>query len=106
MMFVVLAGAMALGTAAFGWGAVPVLAFAYGVWRGPRKSGALAAGSALLGWGAIMLWTWTQGPLVDLLSALGAIMGLPDVVLLLATGLFPALLAGSAAVVGGAIRRT
>jgi hypothetical protein len=105
MIFVLLTSAMALGTAVFGWVAVPVLAFAYGVWQGPRKSGALAGGGALLGWIVLMVWNWTQGPLADLLSALGEIMGLPSGVLLLATALFPTLLAWSAAVVGGALSR-
>ena len=105
MMLLLLPCAMALGTAALGWWTVPVLGLAYGVWRGPEHAAAVAGGSALLGWSALMVWNWMEGPLAELSESLGAILGLPGWALLLATGLFPAALASTAAVVGAAIRR-
>lgn len=106
MTVLLLTVAMASGTVVFGWGAVPVLALAYGVWRGQGRAGAVAGASALLGWSALMLWNWMEGPLVELSSALGTVMGLPGWALLFVTALFPTLLAWTAAAVGGALRRT
>ncbi len=106
MTLLVLAGAMAVGTAALGWWAVPALGLAYGAWRSADRTAAATAGiSALLAWGALMAWNWWAGPVSELSVSLGAIMGLPGRALLLATLLFPAVLASTAAVVGAAIRR-
>ena len=105
MMVVLLAGAMALGTALLGWWAVPLLGLIYGAWRGTERGTAVAATSAFLGWSVLMAWNWMEGPVAELAGSLGAVMGLPGWALLLATALFPAVLAGTAAVVGAAIGR-
>ena len=51
-----------------------------------------------------MAWNWMEGPVAELAGSLGEVMGLPGWALLLATVLFPAVLAGTAAAVGAAIR--
>jgi len=106
MTLLLLTCAMALGTAALGWWAVPVLGLAYGAWRGGEHPAALAGAGALLGWSALMAWNWMEGPVAELSRSLGAVMGLPGWALLLATAFFPAVLAWTAAVVGAAMRRS
>ncbi len=106
MTLSLLSGSMALGTAVLGWWAVPALALVYGAWRGADRGAAAVAGiGALLAWSALMAWNWYEGPVVELAQSLGAVMGLPGRALLLATLLFPAALAWTAATVGTAIRR-
>lgn len=105
MTVLVLALAMVLGTGLFGWWSVPVLALGYGVWRGEEPAAAFAALAALMAWGALMAWNWLSGPVLALASSLGEVMGLPGWSLLLATLLFPVVLAGAAATLGAAIRR-
>ena len=104
MTILLLTSAMALGTALLGWWAVPLLGLIYGAWRGAERGTAVAAASALLGWSVLMAWNWMEGPVAELSGSLGAVIGLPGWSLLLATALFPAVLAGTAAVVGAAIR--
>lgn len=105
MTVLLLTSAMALGTALLGWWAVPVLGLAYGLWRGTGSAAVEAGGSALMGWSALMAWNWVEGPMVELTSSLGAVMGVPGWALLLTTALFPAVLAGTAATLGSAMRR-
>ena len=104
MTVLLLTSATALGTALLGWWAVPVLGLVYGAWRGAGRAAAVAGGTALAGWSVLMAWNWMEGPVAELSGSLGAVMGLPGWALLLATALFPAVLAGTAAVVGAAIR--
>lgn len=105
MTVLVLAAAMVLGTGLFGWWSVPVLALGFGVWSGEEPAAAFAALAALLAWGTLMAWNWLSGPLLALAGSLGGVMGLPGWSLILATLLFPAVLAGAAATLGAAIRR-
>lgn len=105
MTVLALAAAIVLGTGLFGWWSVPVLALGYGAWRGEETAAAFAALAALLSWGSLMAWNWLSGPVLVLAGSLGSVMRLPGWSLILATLLFPAVLAGAAAALGAAIRR-
>ncbi len=104
MTVLVLAAAMVLGTGLFGWWSVPVLGLGYGAWRGEEPAAAFAALAALLSWGSLMAWNGLSGPVLALAGSLGEVMGLPGWSLILATLLFPAVLAGAAANLGAAVR--
>ncbi len=100
-----LAAAFAAGTAAVGWWAVPVLAFAWGWVADRAKRPALVAGtSALVGWGLLVLWDATGPAFRDVASGVGFVLktgssGFVEIVLL-----FPFLMALSAAGAANALR--
>lgn len=88
----------------FDWYAVAVVGGVCGwflLGRNPVLTSALASG---LAWVSLLAATSLRGPVGELADLLGAIMGLPNIVLYLGVALFPALLAGSAAAVTGAVR--
>jgi hypothetical protein len=98
---VLLAIAMVAATAVGGWWGVLAAAFVWGVWS--RRAGGVAI-AAVCAWGSVLVWTAVSGPLPALVAALGTIAGAPGWVLVVATLVFPAVLAWSAAVVGGVVR--
>ena len=98
---VLLAIAMVAATAVGGWWGVLAAAFVWGAWPGRAGRVAIAAACA---WGSVLVWTAASGPLPALLAALSSIAGAPGWVLIVATLVFPAVLAWSAAVVGGVVR--
>ena len=101
-----LAVAFALGTAVFGWWAVPVLAAAWGVIAHDRRGAPVAAAAGgFAAWLGLLLWTAATGPARELADKLGALLGAPGAGLVALTLLFPALAAWSAAYVGAAIAR-
>ncbi len=104
MTHVALAAVMASGTALGGWWAVPALGFVYGVWRGSEAAPLAASGAAAVSWGALMAFNWIVGPTLALTELLGAVLGVPAWVLPVVTLAFPALLAGTSAAVGSALR--
>lgn len=96
--------AFVLGSLLFDWYAVPIVGGVCGwflIGRSPVLTGALASG---LAWMSLLAATSLRGPVGDLADLLSAIMGVPNIVLYLGVGLFPALLAGSAAAVTGSVR--
>jgi hypothetical protein len=95
-----LAIAMIAATAVGGWWGVAVAAFVWGAWSGRAGGVGIAAVCA---WGSVLVWTGVIGPLPDLVTALGTIVGAPGWVLVVATLVFPGVLAWSAAVVGGVV---
>ena len=95
---------MASGTALVGWWAVPAIGFGYGAWRGSKAAPLAASGAAAVGWAALMIFNLFGGPTIALSELLGAVLGVPMWVLPLATLAFPALLAGTSAAVGSALR--
>ena len=99
-----LAVAIATGTALVGWWAVPALGLAYGVWRGSEAVPLAACAAAAAGWAALMIFNLFGGPTIALSELLGAFLGVPMWVLPLVTLAFPALLAGTSAAVGSALR--
>ncbi|MSR07804.1 MAG: hypothetical protein EXR93_12180 [Gemmatimonadetes bacterium] len=104
LRLVLLGGAIALGTWAFGWLAVPVIAAVWGGWvRDTPRPGLVPATAAGLGWGILLIWTGAVGPLPALVAKLGGITGLPGISWIVATLFFPVALAWSAAVLAGAV---
>jgi hypothetical protein len=95
---IVFAGLVAAGTVAVGWWTVPVLAAVW-VRVAPRARGAVRACmlGAALGWAFLVGWTAVEGPVELLARRAGGVLELPGWGLLVATLLFPALLAGAAA---------
>jgi len=103
--WLVLLAAIALGTAAFGWLAVPVVAAVWGlvapITKGTWWRAAIAGSGA---WAILLLFTATQGPVGELASKVGAVFALPGFAFVLLTLVFPAAMAASAAELAGALR--
>jgi hypothetical protein len=101
MIFIVfVAAAMAALTWLVGWWGVLLAALIIGfVFRDEGGGGWRIAIAAAFAWGGLLLVDASGGPLGPLVQRLAAIMRLPAVVLMIATLLFPALLAWSAATV-------
>jgi hypothetical protein len=97
---VLLAGAMAVGTAAFGWWAVPVIGACWGeiAWR--QRSAAVTAGLAgIIGWAALLALDATRGPLGTLAETLGGLFTVKAIGVYAMTLALPGLLAVTAAIV-------
>ena len=92
-----LAEAFAVATYGIGWWSVPIIAAAWALFSSDAKSARFAALCAAGGWATLLLLDVAKGPVAAMASRLGGVMGVPSVVLLLVTLLFPALLAWSAA---------
>ncbi len=103
---VLLTLAFVVGTAVFGWLAVPLIGLAWDVLTHERGVGGAwtAALAATLAWAALLLWTASQGPAAVLLLTLGRVLHAPPVMLVVLTLIFPAALAWSAAAVGESLR--
>jgi len=81
-----LAIAVALATASGGW------------WTAPIRRPVVGAGvGGALGWALLLGWTALHGPVARLAARVGPIFHAPAWALVLATLLYPALLAGAAA---------
>jgi len=99
-MIIILAGALAivLGTTL---GAPTLTPIMVGIVIGlawPRRAARVAAAAGAIAWGALLLIALLRGGALGTLAAkLGGAMGVPGVVLFLATLLYPAILAASAA---------
>jgi len=100
---VVLALAMALGTAWIGWWAIPVFGAVWGVTRYGAFPAATAAVAAALAWVVLLGITALQGPAGEVSRTVGNAMALPGWFPLLLTVLFPAALGGVAAGLAHAI---
>jgi hypothetical protein len=104
---VILLVAFALATIAVGWWAVPVLGGVWGLVATRSTLPALtAAAAAGLSWAALLGWAAFRGPLLGLADKVGAIVGVPAWGLVAVAVAFPALLAGSAAMLVSALRPT
>ena len=99
-MIIILAGALAivLGTML---GAPTLTPIIVGIVIGlawPRRAARVAAAAGAIAWGALLLIALLRGGAIGTLATkLGGAMGVPGVVLFLATLLYPAILAASAA---------
>ena len=101
---VLLAEAFAVATFGLGWWTVPVIAALYGIASTNPYRARTAALCAVGGWATLLLLDAIKGPVSAMASRLGGVMGLPGVVLLLITLIFPALLAWSAAAIVPSLR--
>lgn len=103
--FLLLTETFAVTTYAFGWWAVPLLAFSWAAFvhtRSPILFATVCAGSA---WAAMLLNDAARGPVNAVGDRFGGILGIPSVVLIATTILFAALLAWSASCVGATVRK-
>lgn len=103
VVVVVLALLFALATRVAGWWAIPLVAFVAGTRERDGASPLLVAVAAALAWGVLLAVAATAAPFGTLLGELAGIMRLPSSALVVLTLLFPALLAWSAAALGGAM---
>jgi hypothetical protein len=105
-IILILAATFAIGTALLGWWAVPVVAGAAGYLLGRNRAPGILAGiGAALAWGGILLSYRVIGlPIGVLTRRLAGAMQLPQTGLVTLSILFPALLAGAAAALGGHMR--
>lgn len=102
---VMLAAAFAAGTAAVGWWAVPVIAFAWGWIADRAKRPALVAGtSALVGWGLLVLWDATGPAFRDVAAGVGAVLKTSASGFVEISLLFPLVVAMAAAGAANALR--
>ncbi len=100
-----LALAIALATVFLGWWSVPTIGVLWGVVaRRGTHPGFMAAGAATLAWTALLFLVAVQGPMWDLADKVGGILAIPGWLFIFITVAFPAVLAGTAAVVGGEVR--
>ena len=103
--FLLLTEAFAVATFAFGWWAVPLLAFAWAAFVDTRRPVVFATMCATSAWIAVLLLNAARGP-VDIVAArFGGVLGLPSVALIAITIIYAALLSWSASVVGAAVRK-
>ena len=90
----------------FGWWGLVITALIAGVVFSRRGGAAwLVALAAVVAWGALVAVNTLGGRFVSLATAIGGVLRVPAAALLVVTLLFGALLAWSAAVVGGEIGR-
>jgi hypothetical protein len=99
--------ALALGTRLLGWWTVPVAGGAYGLLAATdRWPGLTAAIAAAVVWiGELAFASMTGAPIGTFGRELAVSMQLPSWAMFIVTAAFPALLAGSAAVLAFALRR-
>lgn len=97
--YVLLAEAFAVATFGLGWWAVPIIAAAWGFFSTDPARVRNVALAAALGWATLLILDAVRGPVSAMGTQLGAVMGLPPVVLYLVTLVFPALLALCAAMI-------
>jgi hypothetical protein len=95
---VLLAAAMAVATAAFGWWAVPVIAALWGLIARRQRGTALAAGFAgMLAWAALLALDAVRGPMGPLAQSLGGLLSVKAIAVYAVTLALPGLLAVTAA---------
>lgn len=99
-MSIALAGALAIALGTI-LGAPTLTPIVVGIIIGlawPRRAARVAAASGAMAWGALLVVAQLRGDAIGTLAnTLGGAMGVPGVVLSLATLLYPAILAASAA---------
>ena len=104
--FLLLTEAFAVTTYAFGWWAVPLLAFAWAAFVHTRRPVFFATICAASGWASMLLLDAARGPVNTVGERFGGILGVPSLALIAITILFATLLAWSASVVGAAVRKS
>jgi len=103
---VTIAAATAAATILLGWWSVALVGVVSGTVLPPRRATTLeAAGGAALGWTAILEVSAVTGPIWAVAQRVGPVFSLPAWGFVAVTLVFPALLAGSAALVAGDLRR-
>lgn len=102
----VVAGATMAGTILLGWWSVAAVGIVSGLVSRPGRAAVLETGcGAAFGWAAILAGSAVSGPVWVVAQRVGPVFGMPGWGFLAVTMVFPALLAGSAALVAGELRR-
>jgi len=104
--FLLLTEAFAVTTYAFGWWAVPLLAFAWAAFVHTRRPVLFATICAASAWAAMLLNDAARGPVTTVGDRFGGILGIPSIALMAITILFAALLGWSASCLGAAVRKS
>lgn len=95
-----------IGTVLLGWWSVAAVGIVSGLASRPGRAAVLqAGGGAALGWAAILAGSAVNGPIWVVAQRVGPVFRLPALGFLGVTIVFPALLAGSAALVAAELRR-
>lgn len=101
-----IAVATVAATMLVGWWSAAVVGVVSGLVTRPGRAAVLEAGcGAALGWAAILAGSAANGPVWAVAQRVGPVFGLPAVAFLAVTLAFPALLAGSAALLAGESRK-
>ena len=105
LRLLIVAVVIALGTVLVGWWTVPIVGALYGLLTpGSKRPGLTAAGAGVVAWGGYLaIAAVTGSPIGAFGNQLAQAMQLPGWAPLTATMLFPAILAGSAGVLGAAL---
>jgi len=102
---VVAVAVMAGGTVLVGWWALPVLGVGWGVVENrSRYPGLLGALAGALAWAGLLAYAAVSVGIDQIAVITGGVLGVPAAASYALTIAFAALLAGSAATVGGALR--
>jgi hypothetical protein len=101
---VLLAEAFAVATFGLGWWTVPIIAALYAIASTNPHRARTADLCAVGGWATLLLLDALKGPVGAMATRLGGVMGVPAVILLLLTLIFPALLAWTAAATASSLR--
>lgn len=89
-----LGAAIAAGTMAVGWWALPITCFAWGiVAANTRRPTMVATAAAMLGWGALLAWDATGESFRFVASGMGNVLRINGPAFIESVLLFPALLA-------------
>ncbi len=106
LRLMLLALAFGLGTYGFGWWAVPLVSFAWGVMNGPTRRVAVRAGlAAAIAWALLLVAPAITGaPIFSFGGKLAGAMQVPAWALWTVELGFPLVLAWSAALLGSAFR--
>ena len=103
--FLLLSEAFAVATYASGWWAIPLVALVCGlVMNREGRPIYYSTICAAAGWLSLLLLDAARGPLGEVASRFGGVLGFPPAALILTTLIFPALLAWSASALGAVIR--
>ena len=102
----VLAAAMVVVTILLGWWSVALVGVAGGLVSRPGRAAGVEAGAgAALAWATMLAGSAVTGPVWGVAERVGPVFGLPAPALVLVAVMFPALLAGSAALLAGGLKR-
>jgi len=103
--FLLVSEAFAVATYAVGWWAIPLVALVCGLAMN-REGRPIYYSTicAAAGWLSLLLLDAARGPLGEVASRFGGVMGFPPAALIVTTLIFPALLAWSASSLGAVTR--
>ncbi len=97
--YLLLAEGFAVTTYGLGWWSVPIVAALWSFFSADAHRVRNAGIAAAAGWASLLLLDVWRGPVSTMAEQLGALMGLPPLLLYVLTLVFPAILAWCAALI-------